>query len=141
MAVAHALALGSELDPAAARRGLAERQRGSRGRVDLVAVVHLQHLNVEVLAQHAGRLLDQTREQIDAEAEVGGPYNGRAFGGGADRLGLIRIEPGGAEHQGAAALGRESRVSDTRRRHGQIQDLPIPCCATVNAVAADLVPS
>src|SRR5258708_33107493 len=64
VAVAHALALGGELDPAAARRSLAQRQRGSRGGVDLVAVVHLQHLDVEVLAQHARRLLDQARQQI-----------------------------------------------------------------------------
>ena len=72
-------------DAAAARGGLAEQQRGAGGRIDLVAVVHLEDLDVEILGlERLRRLLDQDGEQVDAEAHIAGFDDGRMAGGGGD---------------------------------------------------------
>ena len=57
----------------AAPRGgrLAEQQRGAGRRVDLVAVVHLEDLDVEIArVERPRRLLHQHGEQVDAEAHI-----------------------------------------------------------------------
>ena len=59
-----------ELDAAALGRRLAEHQRSARRRVDLVAVVHLEDLDVEVGIERLGDLARHRRQQVDAEAHV-----------------------------------------------------------------------
>ena len=60
-AVARALALGREIDLAPFGGGLAQRERRARGRIDLVAMMHLENLDVVIIAEALRRLLDQTR--------------------------------------------------------------------------------
>ena len=57
---------------AARRRRLAEHQRRPGGRVDLVAMVHLDDLDVEVRVERLRHAPRQRGEQIDAEAHVAG---------------------------------------------------------------------
>jgi hypothetical protein len=58
MAIAHALAARGEVDAPALGCGAAQGERRARGRIDLVAVVHLQDLDVVILAEAARRFRD-----------------------------------------------------------------------------------
>ena len=105
-----------------ARGGLAEQQRGARGRIDLVAVVHLQDLDVEILRPERLRgLLDQHGEQIDAEAHIAGFDDGRVTGGGGDLGVVLRAAAGGADDMHDARLRGIAGELDARGGHGEIE--------------------
>ena len=65
-----------EIDRAPFGGGGPEHQRGAGRRIDLVAVVHLDDLDVEVLIQRLGDASRQRHEQVDAEAHVAGLDDG-----------------------------------------------------------------
>src|SRR5690348_4620933 len=69
-AVAYALAFRGEIDTAARGRRLAERQRRARRRVDFVAMMHLENLDIVILAEAPRRLLDESEQPIDAETHI-----------------------------------------------------------------------
>src|SRR5271163_4428915 len=64
-----------ELHPAARRRGSAERERGSRGGVDLAAMVHFHDFDVPVGTKPARDFLDHAQQDVDPEAHIRRPYN------------------------------------------------------------------
>ena len=70
MAVADADRMRGEIDAAPLRRRLAEQQRRARRRVDLVAVVHFEDLDVEIGVERLRRLADEHGEEIDPEAHI-----------------------------------------------------------------------
>ena len=91
---------GAFLEVAAQRVGdhLAHLERGARGRVDLVAVVRLDDLDVVAGGERLGRHLEQLEGDVDAHAHVGRHHDRDVLGGVGD-LGLLRVaEAGGADH-------------------------------------------
>ena len=112
VAVAHAHARVVEIDAAAVGGGLAQHQRRARGGVDLVAVVHLEDLDVEVGIERLGDLARQRGQQIDAEAHVAGLDDGGVAGGGGDLGSSLGLHAGGAEHVHDAGVGGEPRELD-----------------------------
>src|SRR4029079_6922806 len=72
IAVAHLDAALLQRHLAASRRRAAEHERGARGGVALMAVMHLQDLDIEFRAKRAGDLSGQDGEQIDALAHIAG---------------------------------------------------------------------
>ena len=107
-------------DLAAFGGGLAEHQRGAGRRVALVAVVHLQDLDIEFRAERCGDLRGEHGEQIDAEAHIAGLDDGGMTGGGLD-LGLVGgREAGRADDMDDARLRRQRGERD-RRACGEVK--------------------
>ena len=109
-AVAHALAPASKIDVAPGRGCLAERKRCAGGRVDLVAVMHLDDFDVVIVAQAARRVLDEREEPVDAEAHIGRPENRRRFRRRVQRLLRFIVETGGADDEGLLRLRGKSKM-------------------------------
>ncbi len=105
-AVAAALARRFEVDAAPLGRRRAEQQRGARRRVDLVAMVHLDDLDVPILAEPRRRVADQVGEQVDAERHVRRLKHRDRLGGRVDRHEMLGAEPGRADR-------RSERPADT----------------------------
>ncbi len=122
MAVADPDAVFGQLDAAARRGRLAEQQRGARRRVDLVAMVHLQDLDVEIgRVERARRLLHQHGEQVDAEAHIARLDDRRVAGGRGD-AGVVRGRAArGADHMHDPRLRRIAGKLDGRGRRGEVQ--------------------
>lgn len=68
-AVAAAIRMRGENDAAPFRRRFAEQQRGARRRIDLLAMMHFDNLDVEILIERLGDALYH-RRQVDAEAHI-----------------------------------------------------------------------
>jgi hypothetical protein len=83
---------GAVLQVDGQRRGqhLAHGQRGAAGRVDLVAVVRLDDLDVVAGGQRAGRHVQQLEHHVDAHAHVGRHHDGDVLGMLGD-LRLLRV--------------------------------------------------
>ena len=64
--------LSVEINPAPARRRLTQAQRRARWGVDLVLVMHLDDLDIVIIAEDTGDLGRQSEGQGDADAHVGG---------------------------------------------------------------------
>jgi putative peptidoglycan lipid II flippase len=122
VAIAHALAAAIEIDAAAPRGGAAQGQRRARGRIDLVAVMHLQHFDVVGFIEAARRLLDQRLQQGHGRAHIRCPDDRRPARSCLDRLRLLSIETGGADDERLAAPRRMSGMGDGGRGHGEIDD-------------------
>ena len=122
VAVAPALALLLEVDLAALCGGLAEQQRGAGGRIDLLVVMHLDDLDVELVAERRRDLSCHHREQIDAEAHVAGLHDRGLLRG----LGDLRViggrAAGGADDVRELRFGGERRELHGRGRNGEIED-------------------
>ena len=112
MAVADPDRMVGEVDAAAFRRRLAEQQRRARRRVDLVAVVHLEDLDVEIGVERLRRLAHQGGEQIDAEAHIAGLDDDRMARGGLELLLVVGREAGGADDMDDARLRGEFGEGD-----------------------------
>ena len=107
---------------AARRRRLAEQQGGARRRVDLVLVMHLENLDIEILAKARRHLLDQCGEQIDAETHIAG-FDDAGMARRRLDLGVARlVDAGGADHMHDARLRREFGERQRRLRHGEIDN-------------------
>ncbi len=106
--------------------GGGEHQRGAGWRVDLVAVVHLDDLDVEVLVQRLGDAAGERHQQVHAEAHVAGLDDGSVAG----RRGNLRLvgcgQSRGADDMHGARVGREA---------GEL-DGGLGRCEVENAVAA-----
>ncbi len=99
-------------------RGLAQRERGARGRVELARVVGLDDVAVPA-GQGARGAFDQVVQHRDAEAEVAGPGQRNARGGGIERR-LLRLRKAGrAGHQRLAAL--QAQAEDRVEAFGQAE--------------------
>ncbi len=97
-------AVVAQLDARAGGSGLAEPQCGTGRRIDLVPMVHLDHLDVERRSELAGGLLDEPREHRDADAHVRREHDGNRLRMACD-LGL----PGDVESR-RADDGRDARL-------------------------------
>ena len=84
---------------AALGRRVGDHQGGAAGGVHLPAVVPLHDLDVIAVPQHAGRLLHQLQQHVDAQRHVGGAENGHLQGGGSDLGHLLRGVAGGGQDQ------------------------------------------
>ena len=122
MAVADPHRMLGEVDAAPLGRGFAEEQRGAGRRVDLVAVVHLEDLDVEIVVERLRRLADEHGEEIDAEAHVARLDHRRVTGRGDDLRLVLRADAGGADDVDDAGLGGELGELDGRRGNGEIED-------------------
>src|SRR5580704_2252389 len=71
-AVAPAHRMLREIDATALRRRAAEHQRGARWRIDLLAVMHFDDLDVVIVVERLSHALYQRRKQIDAETHIAG---------------------------------------------------------------------
>src|SRR5690242_5934317 len=78
--VARAYALVPKRHVPASRGGGTEHERRARRRVTLVAVVHLQDLDVELRAERLCHALGEKREQVDAKTHIPGLDDGRMTG-------------------------------------------------------------
>jgi hypothetical protein len=109
-----------QIDPAARRRRTTKRQRRARGRVDLVAVVHLDDLDVVVGIELGRRLLDQRQQEIDPEAHVRRLDNGRVARRAHDRRVVVRAQTRGADDVHRLGLGGQLRVGDAGGGRGEV---------------------
>ena len=73
----------SSLTPRPSAAALPQHQRRAGRRIDLVAVMHLQDLDVEVGIERLRHLARERGQQVDAEAHVAGRDDGGMAGGGA----------------------------------------------------------
>ena len=107
--------LRREIDAAPFRRRLAEKQRRAGRRVDLVAMVHLENLDVEIGVERLRRLADERGEEIDAEAHIAGLDDHRLARRGDELRLVVGRKPGGADDMDDARLrgevGEERRVA------------------------------
>ena len=104
-----------KLDAAPLRRRLAEKERRAGGCIDLVAVVHLDDLDVELGTERRRRLLHEAGEQIDAKAHVAGLHDDRMARGRADLAQIVFAQARGSDHMDEPRLGGERRESKRRR--------------------------
>ena len=84
------------------------------GRVHLVAVMHLEDLDVEIGVERLRRLAHQDREEVDAEAHVAGLDDHGMARGRLDLLLVIGGEAGGADDMDDARLCGELGEGDGR---------------------------
>ena len=112
----------AQSDPAAFGCGLAEQQSRSRWRIDLVAVVHFQHLDVPVAGvQRLRRLAHQHREQVDAEAHVAGLDDAGMARGGMQPGLVAFVHAGGADDMDNPRLGGEIGEFERCLGRGEIE--------------------
>ena len=108
-------------DVPALRRRLAQEQRGARGRIHLVLVMHFQNFDVEVRPKRPRGLLHERREQVHAEAHIAGLHNGGMARRRFD-LGLVfGREPGRADDMDDARLRGQRRGLKACGGHGEIE--------------------
>jgi hypothetical protein len=110
------------LSVTAQRRGddLAHLQRGARGRIDLVAVVRLDDLDVVAGGQRLGGHLQQLERDVHAHAHVGRHHDGHVAGG-LRRSGLLRFgEAGGADDGLYAQLAAHRQVGQRALGAGEV---------------------
>ena len=119
MAVAAFHPMLVQRDLAAACRGLAQQQRGARGRIHLVAMVHFQHFDV-VVRQRPSRTFHQRTQQIDAQAHVARLHDHGMAGGGLDARLTLFVKAGGADDMDDARLRRQVGDHGGNHRRGEI---------------------
>ncbi len=111
-----------EVDSAALRRRIPDHERCSRWGVYLLAVVHFQNFDVEVLPERLRHALDQRRKQIDAHAEIAGLDDHRAGGGRCDQLFSFAGQPGRADDVNAPILRGKLREGQGGRGNGEVHE-------------------
>jgi ribosome-binding factor A len=102
------------------RGGLAQHQRGAGGRIDLVAVVLFDHLDVEFGVEGRRDLLHEAGQEVHAKAHVAGAHDRGVARGGVQRGKLVIAEPGRPDDMHAAGLRRQLRMGQRRRRRGEV---------------------
>ena len=98
----------------------AEHQRGAGRRVDLLVVVHLEDLDVVVVVERRRHALDQSGEQIDAEAHISGLDDGRALARLRDQRFLFGGMAGGADDVHEAGGGGQLGEGERRGGNGEL---------------------
>ena len=104
------------------RRGLRQRQGRSAWGVFLEMVVGFDQLHVEILAQKAGGLLNESNQHVYAHAHVGGDDHAHPAGQLGDGLLLGRVEPRRADHGGEVQRGRLPQMVQARGRRREIDE-------------------
>ena len=111
-----------KIDAASGGRRLAEQQRRAGRRVDLVAVMHLEDLDVEVArVERPRRLFDQDRQQVDAEAHIARLDDRRVARRRGDPGVVVRAAAGRADDMHDARLRGVAGELDGRGRHGEVE--------------------
>src|ERR1700731_3033654 len=96
-----------EIDASALRRRATKHEGGAGWRVDLLAMVHFEDLNVEFVVEGLRYALDQSREEIDSHAHIAGLDDDRAPARLCDQRFVLAGEPGGADNMDHSPSGRE----------------------------------
>src|SRR3954447_20049861 len=79
---------------------LPQEQCGARGRVDLIAVMHLQDLDIPIGSEPRRRLLDKLTEEVDAERRIRRMDDCNLASSLLDLRAVLGLEPGGADEDG-----------------------------------------
>ncbi len=113
---------GDRLEVAAERGGdrLAEPERGAGGRVDLVAVMRLDDLDVVAVAEDARRDLGELERHVDPDREIGRHRDWNRARGSRDARLLVGSEAGGADHRALARGNARVHVRERALRGGEI---------------------
>ena len=119
-AVAAPVADRAEIDAASERRGRAQRQRGARWRIDLVAMVQFGNLDIPIRPQRARRIGDKPGEQGHPQAGIGGLEHGNMACRPVDKGVMVGFQPGGADDDRRTALARSIERCRQRRWRGEI---------------------
>src|SRR5690349_15526425 len=90
---------GAKLYGAAGRGGTAEKERGAARGIDLVAMMHFQDFDVELLAEGGGDTADEGREKVDPEAHIARADNAGVAGGRCGGRVVLGPQAGSAERQ------------------------------------------
>ncbi len=85
-------------------------------------MMHLHHLDIEILVEQARGLFGQRHGKIHADGEIGRLDDGDRLGGGLDRPLFRGFKPGGADHQDGAGLGGELGMIGRRLGRGEIEN-------------------
>lgn len=91
---------------------LAQHERSSRRRIDLVPVMGLDDLDVKVLIEGCRDLPGYLDKQVDPKAHVAGPDDRCMKRGSRDSLEITFGQTGGSDDVNRARLGREFRMHD-----------------------------
>mmetsp|Transcript_6334 Transcript_6334/g.25725 ORF Transcript_6334/g.25725 Transcript_6334/m.25725 type:complete len:413 (-) Transcript_6334:1763-3001(-) len=113
---------GAGLQVTAQRIGddLAHLQRGAAGRVDFVAVMGLDDLDVEAFVHRPCREVEQLEHDVDADAHIGREDDGGALGQPGDLGLLLGLEAGRADHRLDAQLGADGQMGQRRVGAGEV---------------------
>ena len=126
-AVASAFGVLFKADAAALRRRLTEQQCRAGGRVDLVAMMHLDDFDIPAIVERLRRLPDKRRQQIDAEAHIAGLDDGGVAGRACNLLFVFGCEAGRADHMNDPRLrgkrGEFDAGGGNRKVHQRIRIL------------------
>ena len=82
--------------------------------------MHLDQLDIPILAKARGNVADEMGEQVDAKRGVAGLKNGDIGGGIVDQVVMVRIEPGGADDDGDPGSARGGQRRSERGGRGKV---------------------
>ena len=102
--------------------GLAQHEGRAGGCVDLVAVMRLDHFDVEIRIQRSGDASGQANQKIDAKAHIACSNNHRVAGCSCNFLQILRLEAGGANNMHGPGLRSEGREFHAGRWRGEVDN-------------------
>ena len=98
---------------------LAHPHRGAGGRIDLVAMVHLDDLDVRLLAEDAARNFNEMKAGVDTDAHVRSDEHGNVRRTRLDPGSLLDREPRGSDHE--LRSGRATALGEGHRPRGEAE--------------------
>ncbi|AEM42165.1 predicted signal transduction protein containing a membrane domain protein [Ketogulonicigenium vulgare WSH-001] len=125
-----------QIHAAPRRRRFAQHQGGARWRVDLVAVMRLDDLDVEIGIQRGGDLLGQLDQQVHPKAGISGPHGDAMARGGEQLLDMRGFKAGGADDMHRAGLRGKFGEFHTGLGAGEIQHA-LRLCKGCDRIIAD----
>ena len=131
-ALASEAAVLAQIAPEGGGHGFGEPERRPRGRVLLVAVMRLEDLHVEALAQRPRRLLDEAEEELDPHRHVGRVQDRNPLRRLAEQSESRLVETGGSADEWDAALGANPRRDGAALGRGKVD---YHVCAAVERAA------
>ena len=133
--IAAAIADLGEVDAAPVGRRRAEHQRRAGRRIDLQPVMHLQYLDVPILAEQSRRLAHQVGEEVDAERGVRRLNHRYLCRGFADHPLMIRAKAGRADQDRFSRRDRRGDMLSDRVRYREVDENVGPVLADPDIVA------
>ncbi len=111
-----------EVPAATLRCGLAQQESRAGRRIDLHAMMHFGDFNIELGAERAGGLFDESGEEIDPEAHIAGTDDDGMAGRGFELCEVFRGESRRADDMDDAGLGGKGGEFDAGSRRGEIDN-------------------
>jgi hypothetical protein len=101
---------------------LGQEERGTRWRINFMAVVHFDNFDVPIVTEARRGLFDQGAEQIDPERRIGRLNDWHILSGIIDHRLMRCVEPGGADEDRGFGKARGSEVRGKRVRGRKVDD-------------------